>query len=91
MRKSVLFPSNSLQPSTSLGTIQPTQRIGSIPFWRIARRLEVWGYTYEVRLRGLSETRVGGFSLYSRDFQSPGVSSKSGCSQRIEQENNHDK
>jgi hypothetical protein len=54
---------------------------GSILFWQIALRLEVWGYTNEVRLRGLIETRVGGLRLYSRDFQSPGVSSKSGCSQ----------
>ncbi len=46
-------------------------------------RLEVWGYTNEVRLRGLYKTRAGGFSLYSRDFQSPGVSSKSGCSPYI--------
>jgi hypothetical protein len=53
---------------------------GSIPFWHIALRLEVWGYTNEVHLRGLIETRVGGLRLCNRDFQSPGVSSKSGCS-----------
>ncbi len=49
---------------------------GSIPFWRIGLRLEVWGYTNKVRLRGLPETRAGGFSLYSRDFQSPGIYAK---------------
>jgi hypothetical protein len=53
------------------------------PVLAIALRLEVWGYTNEVRLRGLIETRVGGFSLCSRDFQSPGVSSKSGCSHTL--------
>ena len=49
---------------------------GSIPGRRIAKRLEVWGYTNKVGLRGLPETRAGGFSLYSRDFQSPGIYSK---------------
>ena len=76
----------------------------SIPGRRIAKRLEVWGYTNKVRLafgnvfslrrrfskrrfskrrfanandeRGLPETRLRGFSLYSRDFQSPGIYSQ---------------
>ena len=47
-------------------------KFGIIPFWQIALRLEVWGYKNEVRLRGLPKTRVGGFGLSSRDFQSPG-------------------
>ncbi|WP_442944888.1 hypothetical protein [Nostoc sp.] len=54
--------------------------IGSILFWRIALRLEVWGYTNKTRLRGFQRVRAGGLRLCSRDFQSPGVSSKSGCS-----------
>ncbi len=49
---------------------------GSIPVRRIAKRLEVWGYTNKVRLRGLPETRAGGFSLHSRDFQSLGIYSQ---------------
>ncbi|MEH1784990.1 MAG: PIN domain-containing protein [Nostoc sp.] len=53
---------------------------GSILFWRIALRLEVWGYTNKTRLRGFQRVRAGGLRLCSRDFQSPGVSSKSGCS-----------
>ncbi len=59
----------------------------------------VWGYTNKVRLafgnvfslrrrfandeRGLPETRAGGFSLYSRDFQSPGISDIVGCSPHL--------
>ncbi len=54
--------------------------MGSIHFWRIALRLEVWGYTNQTRLRGFQRVREGGLRLCSRDFQSPGVSSKSGCS-----------
>ncbi|MEH1788970.1 MAG: hypothetical protein V7L23_26150 [Nostoc sp.] len=57
-------------------------RYGSILFWRIALRLEVWGYTNKTRLRGFQRVRAGGLRLCSRDFQSPGVSSKSGCSHR---------
>ncbi|WP_292709618.1 MULTISPECIES: HNH endonuclease [unclassified Nostoc] len=39
--------------------------IGSIHFWKKHRAIGNRGYTNEVRLRGLSETREGGFSLYS--------------------------
>ncbi|MEH2355719.1 hypothetical protein [Nostoc sp.] len=38
---------------------------GSIHFWKKHRAIGNRGYTNEVRLRGLSETRAGGFSLYS--------------------------
>ncbi|MBE9104849.1 hypothetical protein IQ229_07815 [Nostoc cf. edaphicum LEGE 07299] len=38
---------------------------GSIYFWKKHRAIGNRGYTNEVRLRGLSETRAGGFSLYS--------------------------
>ncbi|MEH1785590.1 MAG: hypothetical protein V7L23_08360 [Nostoc sp.] len=64
------------------GVLTPTPHdsIGSILFWRIALRLEVWGYTNKTRLRGFQRVRAGGLRLCSRDFQSPGVSSKSGCS-----------
>ncbi|WP_334710426.1 hypothetical protein [Nostoc sp.] len=33
---------------------------GSILFWRIALRLEVWGYTNKTRLRGFQRVRAGG-------------------------------
>ncbi|MEH1784118.1 MAG: hypothetical protein V7L23_00540 [Nostoc sp.] len=59
------------------------KNVGSILFWRIALRLEVWGYTNKTRLRGFQRVRAGGLRLCSRDFQSPGVSSKSGCSQNV--------
>ncbi|MEH1790186.1 MAG: transposase [Nostoc sp.] len=39
--------------------------LGSIHFWKKHRAIGNRGYTNEVRLRGLSETRVGGFCLYS--------------------------
>jgi hypothetical protein len=38
---------------------------GSIHFWKKYLAIGNRGYTNEVRLRGLSETRAGGFSLYS--------------------------
>ncbi|WP_292708926.1 MULTISPECIES: thioesterase family protein [unclassified Nostoc] len=38
---------------------------GSIHFWKKHRAIGNRGYTNEVRLRGLSETREGGFGLYS--------------------------
>ncbi|WP_375495377.1 hypothetical protein [uncultured Nostoc sp.] len=38
----------------------PSRNIGSILFWRIALRLEVWGYTNKTRLRGFQRVRAGG-------------------------------
>ncbi len=50
-----------------------------------ALRLEVWGYTNKACLRRLGLVRAGGLRLYSREFYSPGICAKLGCSRRLEQ------
>ncbi len=60
--------------------------VGSIPYLQIAHRLEVWGYTNQVRLRGLIQPAKAGFVCIAAISFSPGIFAKLGRTLPVSQD-----